>query len=77
MGNGIVIASGPSDGNAGQHVYLFKWRDFSHEENTWEIYENVVDSNPRLLEECYKKNPMMEKDGRFGLETRKKGRKQK
>jgi transposase InsO family protein len=60
-----IIASGPSDGNAKQHVFLVKWKDYSHEENTWETYENVADNDLRLLEEYYKNNPKVERDGRF------------
>ena len=60
-----IIASGPSDDNTKQHVFLVKWKDFTPEENTWETYGNVADHSMELLEEYYKKNPMVEKDGRF------------
>jgi hypothetical protein len=42
-----------------------KWEGFTHEENTWESYENVSETAHELLKEFYDKNPMMEKDGRF------------
>jgi len=60
-----IIASGPSNEDHSKHVYLVKWEGFSHEENTWESYENVAESAYELLKEYYEKNPMMEKDGRF------------
>jgi hypothetical protein len=66
------IASGPSDSNHEQHVFLVKWKDFSMEENTWETYENVAEHDMRLLENHYEKNPAVGKDGRFGLEGKRK-----
>jgi len=60
-----IIASGPSDGNNKQHVFLVKSKDFTQEENTWETYENVAEHNMKLLEDFYKRNPGIEKDGRF------------
>jgi hypothetical protein len=60
-----IIASGPSDDNITHHVYLVKWKDFLRKENAWETYNNVAESDLRLLEEYYKKNPMVERDGRF------------
>jgi len=59
------IASCPSDDNVKQHVYLVKWKDYSHKENMWETYGNVAESDSRLLEEYYKKNPAVERDERF------------
>jgi len=61
----LIIASGPSDGDSKQHVFLVKWKDFTQEENTWELYENVAEHNMGLLEDFYKRNPGMERDGRF------------
>jgi len=46
-------------------VFLFKWKDFTQEENTWETYENVAEHNMKLLEDFYKRNLRIEKDGRF------------
>jgi len=60
-----MVASGPSDGNPKQHVFLIKWKDFTQEENTWETYENVAEHNWELLKDFYKRNPEMEKDRRF------------
>jgi len=37
-----VIACGPSTDDATKHVYLVQWEGYSHEDNTWETYENVV-----------------------------------
>jgi len=62
----LIIASGPSDDDGSKHVYLVKWEGFPHEENTWESYDNIAESAYEVLEEYYKKNPMMEKDSRFG-----------
>jgi len=70
-----IIASGPSDGDCKQHVFLVKWKDFTQEENTWESYENVAEHNVDLLEDFYKWNPGMEKDGRFKKKLLKKNRK--
>jgi hypothetical protein len=42
-------------------------------ENTWETYDNVIHNDPRLLEDYYRRNPAVEKDGRFkgkGKKTR-------
>jgi hypothetical protein len=38
-----IIASGPSDDNPKKHVDLVKWDGYSHDENTWETYENVLE----------------------------------
>jgi len=61
----IIIASGPSDENAKEHVFLVKWKDYAQEENTWETYENVTKHEMKLLEDFYGRNPGMERDGRF------------
>jgi len=73
-----IIASGPSDGNPKEHVFLVKWKGFTQEENTWETYENVAEHNMKLLEAFYEQNSEMERDGRFqkrGKEKRKTKRK--
>jgi hypothetical protein len=49
-----IIASGPSNDDPKKHVYLVKWKGFTHEENTWQSYENVAESAYELLEEYYK-----------------------
>jgi hypothetical protein len=61
-----IIASGPSDDNFKHYVFLVKWKEFTQEENTWEIYQNVAEHNLELLKDFDTKNPMMEKDERFG-----------
>jgi hypothetical protein len=66
-----IIASGPSNDDHKKHVYSAKWEGFSQEENTWESYDNIAESAYKLLEEFYEKNPMMEKDGRFGKKEKK------
>jgi len=60
-----IVASGPSDGNPKHHVFLVKWKGFSQEENTWETYDNIAESDMGLLEDCYEKNSGMERDVRF------------
>ena len=64
-----ILASGPSNSDPRKHVYLVKWEGFTHEENTWESYDNVKESAEDLLKEFYEKNPTMEKDSRYGKET--------
>ena len=63
-----IIASGPSDSDHRKHVNLVKWEGFTHEENTWESYDNVKQSADNLLKEFYEKNPTMEKYSRYGKE---------
>jgi len=60
-----IIASGPSDGNPKQHVFLVKWKDYVQEENTWETYQNVVEHDVELLRDYYARNPAVERDGRY------------
>jgi len=67
-----IIASGPSDSNPKQHLFLVKWKDFTQEENTWETYENVAEHDMGLLKDYYRRNPDMEKDGRFEEKEKKK-----
>jgi len=61
-----VIASGPSNDDASKHVFLVKWKDYTHEENTWETFDNVFKNAKELLEEYYEGNPNIEKDKIFG-----------
>jgi hypothetical protein len=61
-----IIASGPSDDNLKKHVYLDRWEGYSHDENTWETYENVSECSLDLLNDCYGKNPTMVRDKRYG-----------
>ena len=60
-----IIASGPSDDDVKKHVHLVKWEGYSHNENTWEMYENVAENCKELLKEYYKKNPTIARDGRY------------
>lgn len=62
-----IIESGPSDNNPQRHMLLIKWKEFSQAENMWETYDNVADSDMRLLEDWYKRNPAVEKDGRLKM----------
>jgi len=61
-----IIASGPSNEDPNKHVFLVKWEGFTHEENTWESFENVNNNAQELLEKYYEENPDTEKDKRFG-----------
>jgi len=61
-----IFASGPSNDNAKEHVFLVKWEEFSHEDNTWESFHNVNDNARELLENFYVENPNVENDKRFG-----------
>jgi len=38
-----IIASGSSDDNPKQHVFLVKWKGFTQEEEMWETFENVAE----------------------------------
>jgi hypothetical protein len=67
-----IIASEPSDNNPKQHGFLVKWKDFTQEENTWEMYENVAEHDKGLLKDYYTRNPTVEKDGRFVEKIQKK-----
>jgi len=71
-----IVASGPTDHNPKRHVFLVKWKDFAHEENTWESYDNVAEHNKTLLEEYYARNLGMAGDERFS-KTEKPKRKNK
>jgi transposase InsO family protein len=65
-----IIASGPSDNNRKEHVFLVKWKGFSDEENTWETYGNVTEHDNELLKDYYKRNPAIERDGRFDRKSK-------
>lgn len=56
-----IFASEPSEENTRTQVYLVKWMDYSHEENTWETYGNGPESDLRLLKEYYRNNPKWRK----------------
>jgi hypothetical protein len=61
-----IIASGLSNEYPKKPVYLVKWEGYSHDENMWETYENVLECSSELLKDYYGKNPTMERDRRFG-----------
>jgi hypothetical protein len=63
-----VIASGPSNDDVSKHVFLVKWKDYTHKENPWESFDNVMENKEELLKDYYKENPNMEKDKRFAKE---------
>jgi hypothetical protein len=46
-------------------VSLVKWKEYTQEENTWETYKNIAEHDMGLLREHYKRNPVVETDGRF------------
>ena len=57
-----IIACGPSNDDSQKYVYLVKWEGSTHDENTWETYENVSESSMDLLQDYYGKNPTFERD---------------
>jgi hypothetical protein len=65
-----IIASGPSNDDPRKYVYLVKWEGYSHDENMWETYENVIGCWLDLLRDHYGKNPTVEQDGRYGKRRR-------
>jgi len=70
-----IVASGPTDHNPRQHVFLVKWKGYAQEENTWETYDNVVEHDKKLLEDYYARNEGIAKDERFGKTRRMKKKK--
>jgi len=62
---GSIVTGGLSDDNLKRHVFMVKWKDFMPEENTWETYENVAERVIKILEVCDKRNPAVERDGKF------------
>jgi len=44
-----ILASGPSDDDAKKQVSLVKGEEYSDDENTWETYENVLESSMDLF----------------------------
>jgi hypothetical protein len=67
-----IIASRPSNDDPQKYVYLAKWEGYSQDENTWETYKNVLECLLDLLNDYYGKNPVIEKDQRFGKKKRRK-----
>jgi hypothetical protein len=68
-----VIASGRSNDDVSNHVFLIKWKDYRHKENAWEKFDNVMENAEELLKDYYEENLNVEKDKRFGKEkTRRK-----
>jgi len=72
-----IVASGPSDHNPKEHVFLVTWKNYAQEENTWETYENVTEHNKELLKDYYARNPGMAKDERFGKQIKEKKKKKR
>jgi len=44
-----ILTSGPSDDDAKKQVSLVKWEGYLDDENTWETYENVLESSMDLF----------------------------
>jgi hypothetical protein len=65
-----IIPSGPSEDHPRQHVHLVKWEGYSHDENMWETYENVLKCSLELLKDYYGKNPLIKRYGRYGKRKR-------
>jgi len=47
----LLIASGTSDDDPRRNVSIVRWQGYSHDENTWETYENVLECSLELLKE--------------------------
>jgi hypothetical protein len=60
-----ISASGPTDNDHCKHVFLVKWENYTHDENTWESYEHLFDIAPELLASYYGKHLEIEKDKRW------------
>lgn len=45
-----VITSEPSDEDVKRPVYSVKWMDSLDKETTWEMYDNLVEDDSKLLE---------------------------
>jgi transposase InsO family protein len=69
-----VIASGPTDDDHKKHVFLVKWEGYTHEENTWESYDHLMEVSPELVDKFYEQHPEMEKDKRWKKVQKKKKR---
>jgi hypothetical protein len=63
-----ILASGPSNDDVSKHVFLVKWKDYTHEENTWETFENVAENAEGLFKDYYQQNVNVERDKRVGKE---------
>jgi hypothetical protein len=63
----LIIACGPTNDNPLKHIYLVNWGGYSHDEDRWERYQNVLASSLDLLNEYYGKNPSVKRDGCFGI----------
>jgi hypothetical protein len=55
------IPSSASDDYPRRLVYLVKWEGFKHDENTWEMYETVLECLLDLLKNYYSNNLKVEK----------------
>jgi hypothetical protein len=70
-----ITVSGPSEDNPKQHAFWVRWKDYTHEEDTWETYENVSEHDTSLLEKYFNKNPAIVRHGRYKA-VKKKSKKQ-
>jgi len=57
------IASGPTDDYAKNHVNLIRSEWYSHDQDTCEMYNNMLECSLDLLKESYSKNPTIQRDG--------------
>jgi hypothetical protein len=63
------IISGPSNDDPHRHAYLRKREEYSHEDNSWETYDNVLECSMHLLNDYYGKDLAAERDGCYGKKT--------
>jgi hypothetical protein len=54
---GSIIAGAPSDDDPQKPADLVIFEGYSHDGNTWETYENVLECSFDLLREYSSKNP--------------------
>jgi len=66
MGNVIISPERTIRRQLSKACVLVKWRGYSHDENTWETYENVSENSTDMWWQFCHNNPTIERDGRFG-----------
>ena len=60
-----IVAAGPDDDNPAHHLFLVKWKDFTHEENTWESFDHLYSIAPDLVNRYYRSRPTIKTDSRY------------
>jgi hypothetical protein len=60
-----IMTNRPTDNDHRKHLFLIKWENYIHDENTWKSYEHLFDIAPELLARYYDKHLEIEKDKRW------------